>query len=53
LVELSWRAQQRLRFRYRQLGARLGRPKAVVAVARELAGFIWAVGTMWEGLPAA
>jgi transposase len=53
LVALSWRAQQRLHFRYRQLGARLGRPRAVVAVARELVGFIWAVGTMWEGLPAA
>jgi hypothetical protein len=44
LVELAWRAQTRLYFRYRHLSGRLGRPKAVVAVARELAGFVWAVG---------
>lgn len=53
LLEISWRAQQRLHFRYRQLGARVGRAKAVVAVARELAGFIWAVGSTWEGTLAA
>lgn len=44
LVELAWRAQLRLHQRYRHLFARLGRPKAVTAVARELAGFIWAIG---------
>jgi len=44
LVELAWRAQIRLHHRYRHLTGRLGRPKAVVAVARELAGFVWAIG---------
>lgn len=44
LVELAWRAQIRLHHRYRHLLGRLGRPKAVTAVARELAGFVWAVG---------
>ena len=44
LVELAWKAQIRLHHRYRHLMARLGRPKAVTAVARELAGFVWAVG---------
>jgi transposase len=44
LVELALRAQQRLHARYRHLDRRIGRPKAVTAVARELAGFVWAVG---------
>ncbi len=44
LVELAWRAQMRLYHRYRHLTHRLGRPKAVTAVARELAGFVWAIG---------
>lgn len=44
LVELGWRAQTRLHHRYRHLAARVGVPKAVVAVARELAGFVWAIG---------
>ncbi len=44
LVALAWRAQLRLHQRYRHLVGRLGRPKAVTAVARELAGFVWAVG---------
>jgi transposase len=44
LVELALAAQQRLHSRYRHLDRRIGRPKAVTAVARELAGFVWAVG---------
>ncbi len=44
LVELATHAQQRLFRRYRHLMGRLGRAKAVTAVARELAGFVWAVG---------
>jgi len=44
LVELALHAQQRLHARYRHLDRRIGRPKAVTAVARELAGFVWAVG---------
>ena len=39
---ISWRAQNRLHHRYtRLLGRRLQRNKAVVAIARELCGFIW------------
>jgi transposase len=54
LIELAWRAQVRLYHRYRHLSARLGRPKAVTAVARELAGFVWAVGQrMPDQVPAA
>jgi transposase len=39
---ISWRAQNRLHRRYSQLLARrLQRNKAMVAIARELCGFIW------------
>jgi transposase len=48
IVELAWRAQLRLHTRYRQLGSRIGRPKALTAVARELAGFIWAAGQLLQ-----
>lgn len=43
--EIAWKAQCRLNARYRAL-LRKGKPKnlAVTAVAREFAGFIWAVG---------
>lgn len=44
LVDLSWRAQERLHRRYWHLQRRLGGGKAFTAVARELAGFVWAVG---------
>ena len=41
-LALSWRAQNRLHTRFvRLLGRRLQRNKALVAVARELSGFIW------------
>jgi len=42
---LAWKAQMRLHQRYMRLKAR-GKPqqKVLVAVARELLGFIWAVG---------
>lgn len=54
LIELAWRAQLRLHQRYRHLAGRLGRPKAVTAVARELAGFVWAIGQrMAAAAPAA
>ncbi|HKP56569.1 MAG TPA: IS110 family transposase [Polyangiales bacterium] len=43
--DIAWKAQQRLHRRYRRL---LGRGKSkqqtVTALARELAGFIWAIG---------
>jgi len=39
---ISWRAQNRLHSRYtRLLARRLQRNKAIVAVARELCGFVW------------
>lgn len=44
LIELGWKAQTRLHHRYRHLAARVGVPKAVTAVARELAGFVWSIG---------
>jgi transposase len=44
LIEMVARAQERLYHRYWHLARRIGSEKAVVAVARELAGFVWAVG---------
>ncbi len=45
LRQIGWEAQKRL---YKRLGALMarGKPgnKAIVAVARELAGFVWAIG---------
>jgi transposase len=46
---ISWKAQQRLHSRYWRLTSRGKLPgKAVTAVARELVGFIWAVGVQAE-----
>ena len=46
VVHHAWRAQQRLHRRYRHLVGHGKRPPvAVVAVARELVGFLWAVMT--------
>ncbi len=43
VVAISWKAQQRLHRRFRRLTHRGKLPQvAVVAIARELAGFIWA-----------
>lgn len=54
VIELAWRAQLRLHARYRHLSGRLGPHKAIMAVARELAGFIWAAGAVLaEATPAA
>jgi transposase len=45
ITDLAWRAQLRLCARFRRLSARgLQRNKIVVAVARELSGFVWALG---------
>lgn len=42
---IAWRAQLRLCAKYRRLRARcLLKQKVVVAVARELSGFVWAIG---------
>jgi transposase len=46
-AELSWRAQVRLCGRYQRL-LQKGKPKGkiIVSIARELAGFIWALGRL-------
>jgi len=43
VTAVAWRAQERLHTRYRKLASRKGRQKAVIAVARELVGFVWAL----------
>ncbi|MDA8333240.1 MAG: IS110 family transposase [Candidatus Dormibacteraeota bacterium] len=52
VTELAWRCQQRLHHKYLHLGGRIGRNRALIAVAREFAGFIWAAGQLVE-VPAA
>jgi transposase len=46
VIERAWRCQQRLHQRWQRLAGR-GKPqqKIVVACARELAGFVWAIAT--------
>jgi transposase len=46
----SWAAQCRLNSTYRKLAVKKGPNKAVVAVARELAGFVWGAMTEQMGL---
>jgi transposase len=49
VVEISWRAQVRLCGRYQRLVARgKAKQKVVTAVARELLGFMWAIGVEVE-----
>lgn len=43
VIAHAWRAQHRLHKRMRALEAKMPRPKAATAVARELAGFVWAI----------
>lgn len=52
IVSLADRAQQRLHRRFMHLLLRRGKPpqKAVVAVARELAGFLWAALVLYPQL---
>jgi transposase len=52
ITEIAWKAQHRLHERYCRLVAR-GKSKqhAIVAVARELLGFIWAIGVQVERPP--
>lgn len=47
--EIAWKAQHRLFTKYRRLTAK-GKPhqKAVIAVGRELLGFVWAIGMQVE-----
>ena len=43
-IDIAWKAQLRLCARFRSLSARgLNRNKIVVAIARELAGFVWSI----------
>ena len=57
VTDIAWAAQLRLTAKYKRLAARrVMKTKAVVAVARELAGFVWAIGqqvqtTGWAGIP--
>jgi transposase len=51
---ISWKAQLRLCARFRALSARgVHQNKVCVAVARELAGFIWAIARQVSSQPAA
>ncbi len=56
ITDIAWAAQLRLHAKFTRLLARkVMKTKAVVAVARELAGFVWAIGqhvqtTRWPGL---
>jgi transposase len=44
LCDIAWKAQLRLCARFRKLSARrLPRNKVIVAIARELSGFVWAI----------
>lgn len=43
VIAHAWRAQHRLRKRFRYLESRMPRNKAVTAIARELLGFVWAI----------
>jgi len=50
---IAWKAQRRLHKRYRRLIARgKGKAEVVVAVARELAGFVWAAARQPQYLAA-
>lgn len=56
VTDIAWAAQLRLNAKFKRLMARrVMKTKAVVAVARELAGFVWAIGrevqtSGWPGL---
>ena len=54
MKELSWRAQNRLSYRYRRLKARGKQEnKVIAAVARELCAFVWELPQiMKDRLPA-
>ena len=57
VTDIAWKAQLRLNAKFKRLLARrVMKTKAVVAVARELAGFVWAIGrevqtSGWAGVP--
>lgn len=49
VIEISWKCQHRLHKKFWKLINRTEKKKAVVAVARELVGFIWALTTHSKG----
>lgn len=53
IAEIAWRAQDRLHRRYRLLSAKTKpKGKIVTAIARELVGFVWAIGREVEATQA-
>ena len=48
VIALSWKAQHRLHTLYKRLAVKRGAKIAVVAVARELVGFLWGAMTLSE-----
>jgi transposase len=56
ITDIAWKAQLRLNAKFKRLLARrVMKTKAVVAVARELTGFVWAIGcevqtSGWQGV---
>jgi len=56
VTDIAWKAQLRLSNKFKRLSARrVMKTKVVVAVARELAGFVWAIGrevqlSGWKGV---
>jgi transposase len=51
--DIAWKAQKRLNQRYRAMNARGKRVQVTVtAIARELCGFIWAIGQAVPAVPA-
>jgi transposase len=53
VIDIAWKAQKRLHGRYVGLMPRKGAPKTITAVARELVGFVWAIGVEVERRQAA
>ena len=57
VTDIAWKAQLRLNAKFKRLLARrVMKNKAVVAVARELTGFVWAIArevqtSGWQGVP--
>jgi len=57
ITDIAWAAQLRLNAKFKRLLARkVMKTKAVVAVARELVGFVWAIARQvhtsgWQGVP--
>jgi transposase len=58
VTDIAWKAQLRLNAKFKRMAARrVMKNKAVVAVARELTGFVWAIGqevqtSGWPGIQA-